>query len=198
MRTSFYNERELLIRVAAGNAQAFGEMYRHYYDRLYKVALCYIKEHESAEDAVQQVFCRVWEKRETIVNVLNFEAFITTAARNEIISAMRRKAMQHRYIHQFNQEEKIEHATPEAILVNRSKEAILSEAVASLSPQQQRIYRLSHDEGKSHAQIAGEMHISVNTVKWHASAALQSIRCFLKNHIKELSCLLLMIAVSFC
>jgi len=195
MRTPFYNERELLMRIAAGDAQAFGEMYMRYYDRLYKVALCYIKEHESAEDAVQQVFCRVWEKRESISAILNFEAFITTAARNEIIGTMRRKAKQYRYLHQCNPEEKIEHATPEAILVSRDKEAILSEAVASLSPQQQKIYRLSHDEGMSHAQIAGEMRISVNTVKWHASAALQSIRCFLKNHIEELSCLLLVISL---
>lgn len=197
MRTPFDSEKELLTRIAAGDALAFGEMYSRYYDRLYRVALCYIKEHESAEDAVQQVFCKIWEKRETVTDIINFEAFVTTAARNEIISTMRRKAVHYRYLHQFDWDEKIDLSTPEAILVNRHKETILLEAVANLSPQQQKIYRLSHNEGMSHAQIAGEMHISVNTVKWHASVALQSIRCFLKKHIKELTCLL-MIVISYC
>lgn len=198
MYTHSYNEDGLLKRITEGDANAFGEIYCHYYDRLYRVALCYIKEHQSAEDAVQQVFCRIWGKRADIPGILNFEAFVTTAIRNEIISVLRRKAIQYKYFQEAETETETESVTPETILVARDKEAILTAAITSLSPQQQKIYRLSRDEGKSYAQIAGEMSISVNTVKWHVSEALQSIRIFLKSHKKELSCLVILLAISVC
>lgn len=194
---SIYNEKDLIIRISVGDTHAFGEVYIHYYNRLYNIALRYIKEPETAEDAIQQVFCKIWEKREKIHTIINLEAFITKSVRNEIINILRRKSVEYQYIYQFITEEKIEKNTPETLLITQSTNAIFSEAITSLPPQQKKIYNLSREQGKSYAEIADQMHISVNTVKWHVSAALRAIRTFLKEHKKELSCITFIVTVYF-
>src|SRR5690606_42165635 len=54
--------------------------------------------------------------------------------------------------------------------------AILEQIISTLSPQQQRVYRMSSIEALPQQQIADEMGLSRNTVKNHLQSATKVVR----------------------
>ena len=177
------------------DARAFGQLFTLYFPRLFLFALKYSKERCQAEDTVQQVFLKCWEKRSTLSAIENIEAYLYKCIKNEVTDLIRRQVLHSRYQQQTAAEQPCSEqarALPNHELKLRlGREEILSAAINDLSPQQKRVYQLSKERGWSYARIAQEMEVSTHTVKWHASAALQSLRHFLKNHENDLFVLLI-------
>lgn len=191
-------ENILWLRVTTNDdTQAFSELFSRYYEELYFFALKYAKQKSLAEDAVQQVFCRCWEQRTALSHILNFRSYIQKAIKNEVIDAMRKHLLQLKYFDYLNAMGMEHPVTPEEKMLSSKKEEILSAAMENLSPQQMKVYWLSKQEGWSYQQIAQEMKISIHTVKWHAAAAFQAMRIFLKRHEKELFGLILLFDFAF-
>ncbi len=63
----------------------------------------------------------------------------------------------------------------------RETEQLIALAVDQLPPQKRKIYRMSQQQGKSHAEIAAELQLSPLTVKDHLKEAMRLIRIYLKN-----------------
>jgi RNA polymerase sigma-70 factor (ECF subfamily) len=66
-------------------------------------------------------------------------------------------------------------APADEAVASRQRLRQLVEAVAELPPQMQRAFRLHKLEGKSHADTARVMGISVKSVEKHISAALKAL-----------------------
>jgi RNA polymerase sigma-70 factor (family 1) len=179
-------ENECIHRLATGDPQAFRCLYLKYYDRLYAVALMYVKRTDMAEDTVQQVFCKIWEKKSQLPAFDKFENYLFILTRNEIIGIMRRGATRLNYLNSRASGQPAYVESPEDILIGKEKKQILNQAVLRLTPQQRTAYQLSRIQQMSYEEIANEMGLSISTVKWHISAALHSIRTFLKQHEREL------------
>ncbi|SEA48884.1 RNA polymerase sigma-70 factor, ECF subfamily [Arachidicoccus rhizosphaerae] len=172
------------------DANAFGQLFELYFPKLLIFALKYTRERCQAEDVVQQVFLKCWEKRNSLTAVDNIEAYLYKSIKNEVTDLLRRQVLHSKYQQQTAaQQQNLEQprALPNHELKLRlGREEILSAAINDLSPQQKRVYQLSKERGWSYARIAQEMEVSTHTVKWHASAALQSLSHFLKNHENDL------------
>ena len=65
----------------------------------------------------------------------------------------------------------------------KETEAALDKAIASLSPQRQKVYMLSRRQGFRIEEIAAEMQISYNTVRNHLVEALRQIRQYYLEHL---------------
>ncbi|MFT3932814.1 MAG: sigma factor [Chitinophagaceae bacterium] len=77
MNHSFsYIERDLPKEIAAGNAEAFTQLYDQYHQRIYNLALHITRTELIAEDLVQDVFIKVWEKRAGLSAVDNINAWL--------------------------------------------------------------------------------------------------------------------------
>jgi RNA polymerase sigma-70 factor (family 1) len=186
-----HNERELLQQVAAGNIIAFRNLFAAYYDRLYSAALVYCKIHEQAEDVVQQVFMKVWEKRHTLSQVEQPGDYLFIITRNEVLNQLRRNTLHDNYIRHIRELFSEETGSPEEVLVARQKRQIVQQAISQLPPQQQEAFRLSRDQGLSYEEIAATMNLSLSTVKGHMSKALQAVRAYCRLHQNELLIMLL-------
>jgi RNA polymerase sigma-70 factor (family 1) len=168
------------LRVAAEEEEeVFAALFRAYYDELYSTALMYIKIREMAEDIVQQVFLRVWEKREALVTVGNLKGYLFIAVRNEIMSYLRHQAIQKKYIDQVKALFVESLVTPEQQFIDKQNAEIFQQAVKNLPSQQRQVWRLSRESGLSYKEIACQMDIALPTVKDYLSNALRSIRAFL-------------------
>ncbi|HVY76557.1 MAG TPA: RNA polymerase sigma-70 factor [Puia sp.] len=185
-----HNEKDLLSRTAIGDAEAFRDLFRHYYGPVYSVAFRYIKVHDQAEDIVQQSFLKIWEKRHILSSVVRFDAYLFRIARNEIVSQFRKQAVHNRYLQHIRELFKEEQNSPEDQLIARQRRTAVQELLRKLSPQQQLAYRLSRDQGLPYEEIALAMGLSVSTVKGHITAALRNIRELAGSRRGEL-CLLL-------
>lgn len=178
-------EKALFRLIAAGDEQAFAELFGWSYDKIYSVALMYLKIHEAAEDITQQVFLKLWEKRASLAAVEEPSSYLFTIARNEILNLFRRKTTQEHYrqfvLELFRQEEH----TPEQQLIIKQKALLMEDIVRQLPLRQQEAFRLSREKGLSYEQIAVQMGVSVPTVKEHISKALAHIRTLLMANRNE-------------
>lgn len=71
--------------------ESFEELYRRYYDKIYRFVLFRIRSKEEVDDLVSQVFLNTWEylTKEKAQEVLYFKAFLYKIARNLIINVYR-------------------------------------------------------------------------------------------------------------
>lgn len=183
--TPLYDTEDLLLRIAKGDESAFATLYLHFYDKIYSIGLMYLKVHEIAEDATQQIFLKLWEKRVAFAGIKQVEAFLFVTARNEIFNMLRRRSTQENF-RSFIQELFLQEAnTPEELLILKQRAGILEGIIQTLPARQQEAFRLSREKGLRYEAIAREMNISVATVKEHISKALEHIRRLLMENKDE-------------
>ena len=188
---STFDEKALLSRVADGDEKAFTQLFERYSDVTYGFAIFYTKTGESAEEAVQEIFLKLWLKRETLREIQSFPDHLFIITRNHIIDFLRKHLREKKYRQQLVQYFKEVSFTPEQQLIFKESGEMVEKAVAMLSPQQQAIYRLRRNEDMPLDEIAFAMNLSRLTVRNHLNKALGAIRAYLRAHSQELTIFLL-------
>jgi RNA polymerase sigma-70 factor (ECF subfamily) len=173
----FADEKALLGLIAGGDQKAFTKLVDLYWNKVYSHALAYVKSSPRAKEITQDVFLRLWNKKEALNEVVDFKSFLFVLGKNQIISAMRKK------LEDLTNNDFLE--TPEDVLLPDKqlefKEEYLRilEAIDQLPPTRKLVFRLSRLEGMTYDEIAAELHISRNTVKEHIVLALNFLRTYL-------------------
>jgi RNA polymerase sigma-70 factor (ECF subfamily) len=176
------NEKELLIEIAAGNEKAFRRLFDHYWDNIYSVAFALTKSSVLSEEIVQDVFLKIWLKRDLLASVTKFDDYLFIAARNQIYNELRKKTVEQPFVEHLEQHFLESSALPEEMMLLKETKQLIDKAVEQLPAQQQAVFKLSRNEGLDHAKIAEKLGISKLTVKSHMTKALQSIRQYLQTH----------------
>jgi RNA polymerase sigma-70 factor (ECF subfamily) len=173
---------ELLIQLRDGDALAFAEIYNQYRSKIHIYAYSLCKSQAVAEEIVQEVFIRIWQKRDQINTDLPFGAYIKKITLNHVLNHLkkvaREKALQQEL---FTYIETIRNSTKETLL---EKELLKTyqEAIAQLPPQKKLVYTMSRNDDLSHDEIARALGISKNTVKNHMVEATKFIRNYINNN----------------
>jgi RNA polymerase sigma-70 factor (ECF subfamily) len=181
-----YEEKELLARIAQGDEKAFHSLFSQYKHKVYHTALRLLQSTAHAEDVLQEVFMKIWLGRDRLTEINCFSAYLNTITRNHIYNALRKLA---------NEELLLEKLLPPQPAADRQDEAIgnmslrelqdaLRKVMATLTPQQKKVFELSRMEGLKHEEIAVRLNISRETVKKHVSEALRIIRGQLQRYIQ--------------
>lgn len=177
-----YDEPTLLLKISQGDEVAFKRLFESYWDNIYGAAFAFTKSSVLAEEMVQDVFVKVWTKRESLPGVKKFRDYLFIIARNHIFSALRKKIYEEPFTDHLKDYFKEAVNLPDQQLLCRETEQLIQEAVSHLPPQQRLIYCMSRKEGLNQDEIAQKLHISKNTVKSHMSKALQFIRNYLQSN----------------
>lgn len=176
------NDQDLAQRLQAGEEAAFTALYEQYHRAIYAYLLDFVKAPALAEDLVHEVFLKLWEIRERLTITTSLRAYIYRIAHNKAVDALKKIASD-----QLLREEVfrwLEPHLPELPAAGSRAayyEQLYTEAVASLSPQRQKVFLLCREQGKTYEEAAAELGISRNTVKEHM---VQSIR-ILRQHFLE-------------
>jgi RNA polymerase sigma-70 factor (ECF subfamily) len=176
-----YNEKALLQLVAEGDELAFTQLFNRYWNTVYAQSLAYLKSVTLAQDIVQEVFLKLWSKRQSLPAVDRIDNFIFIMARNEIVSQLRKKlpsaADNDLPVHLPEQV-----LQPDKQLSFRQHNQLLENAVAQLPPQRKLVFTLNRYDGLSYEEIAQQLGISRETVKGHMVKALAFVRTYLVTH----------------
>lgn len=175
-------DNELLTRLKAGDQMAFSEIHDLYRKKIFLYAQSLCKFPDVSEEIVQEVFIKIWQKREQINTELNFGAYIKKITLNHVLNHLkkvaREKALQDEL---FVYMQTLRNSTDESLL---EKELLKSynEAIAQLPAQKKLIYKMSRYEDLSHDEIAARLNISKNTVKNHMVEATRLIRIYVTKN----------------
>jgi RNA polymerase sigma-70 factor (ECF subfamily) len=173
------DETALLSLLKQGDQRAFQVIYEQYWRDLYKLAYRRLADAQLAEDVVQEVFYRLWDKRRQL-EINNAGAYLHRAVRNEVFDRLTRSAAPSRFFELF-ETMLLETETPEDIL--RSKDLLaLVAAYADTLPDKRKVIFLLHIESKLNTQeIADKLQVSRKTVQNQLNTALTGLRSHLRS-----------------
>ncbi len=144
--------------------------------KLYRFALSYLKEQAEAEDAVQEVMIRLWDRRETLDNYQSVEAFAMTVTRNHCLDRLRKKkplsfeevpVLEKELHREGNPQQRMEVSD----VVNK-----IQMIMRELPGQQREIVQLRDVEGYAFEEIADITGLNVNLIRVNLSRARKKIR----------------------
>ena len=175
---------KLVVKMRAGDVSAFDSLYWRYYQVVYRNILKLTKDPLVSEDILQEVFIRLWEKRQDI----NFEQpvvnWIFVISFNLSIDYTRKKLREQELHRKLLLDT---NAIPQNGSVYEDYYQLLKRAIEQLSPQKQRIVKLCKLEGMTYEEAAAEMKISRHTVKEYLSAAMASLSEYVRQHANKVS-----------
>jgi RNA polymerase sigma-70 factor (ECF subfamily) len=170
------NDQELAELVSRDDTGAYDVLFRRHWKRIYAVARDLLKCGHLAEEAVQEVFLKVWAGREDLAEIKSFENWLFIIARNHIYNVLRRKAKERGFLNMLSDATGSGPAGPEEMLQAKEQSRILDDMIRRLPPQQQLALRLAHQADMSYEHIGAVMGISRHTVRNHLAKAVQSLR----------------------
>lgn len=174
------DEKLLLQQIADGSEKAFTLLLEQKWNNIYWQALTYVRSSSQAQDIVQDVFLKIWQKRKTLPEVAHFDSFLFIIARNHIISTLRKKTAFPLGYDALEVEEK--YYLPDKTLSRKNLAELIARAIDLLPQQQKTAYLLSRDQGLSHEEIARSMQVSKEAAKKNICRALNFLRSYINTH----------------
>lgn len=162
---------------------AYQELFMIHYKALTLTAYRLLNDTNAAEDIVQDVFCKLWEKKEQLQLTTSLKSYLFQMVINQSLNYLKKNKAQHNretlYSTYLNNEE--DTTTNEINFKETGKR--IEHAINNLPPACKVVFVLSRYEQFSYKQIASALNISVKAVENHMVKALKSLR-------NILSCLL--------
>lgn len=166
--------------------QGIEEGFDHYFNKYFR-ELCYFADsfldnRLEAEDVVQEIFLRFWERRKNFDTSENVKAWLFITTRNECFSILRAKKVETKRFNTFAIITDKEEMDIEEI---RIKSEVINEiviAIDKLPSQCRKIFILKYISGLKQKQIADQLGLSTNTVKNQLQRAYQLLRLNLVKH----------------
>lgn len=177
---SLFADKRLFKEVSEGSERAFQLIFEQFYQRMYSFAVTVVKSPHVAEEIVQEVFIRLWEQRELLAEIKNPKNYIFILIRNQAFNYLRAAANEQKRRQQLWEALQQRAEQAESPLESEEAERFFEKILAKLSRQQQKVFRMSREEGFSHQQIADELNLSKLTVKKHVADSLKVFKSYLK------------------
>ncbi|QJB30387.1 RNA polymerase sigma-70 factor [Chitinophaga oryzae] len=183
-RSSIPDEREQLLAIAAGNEAAYTRMFNTYSQQVFNAAMLYLKDPAAAREVVQEIFMRVWLKREALNAIDDFSDYLFILTRNHIYDSFRKQQVKQKAMAYLGMQEPGYANDTDHVVQDHQYQQILHDAIDSLPPARKKIY-LARKQGLSNEEISHQLNISVHTVKKQLQLALRSLRSIIKQQLNH-------------
>ena len=199
-RKEMENTEQIVIgQLKQGKEEAYRYLYRHHYAPLCHVAKEYVGDEALAEHLVGDVIFHLWEVHETLDIHTSLRSYLVRAVRNRCLDYLDSRRQKHEI--SFSELESGEQPLEERYilsddyplgsLLEKELDHEIRRAISRLPEECRRVFLKSRFEEKKYEEIARELDISVNTVKYHIKNALSLL-------YKELGKYLLPCLILFC
>jgi len=178
--------KSLLLCVSEGDENAFNVLFRAYYPRISSFAMRLTRSEITAQETVQEVFIKIWLKRNALRSINNFDAYLFAIVRNHVYNILRRQALEIQARTLLQSEMNIAVSGEEDPLFE--KKQLLRRVIDGLPLQQRKVLQLCRLQGLKYQEAAELLNISQLTVKAHLQQALRNIRLQLGRLILSLLC----------
>ena len=163
-------------QIAKGDQRSFEDIYRLFFIRLFNFALLYVHKKEIAEEVVNDVMMKVWNKREGLTGIQNLETYLFVAVRNQSLNYQSQFSNFHVALEPENgRGEIINLNDPEKELEWKEIHFRLNQAIDQLPGQCRTVFKLIKEEGFKYKQVAEILNISPRTVETQLFRAIKKL-----------------------
>ena len=182
------DEAQALVKaLKEGNQLAFSIVYKTYAAQTFSLAFKYLLNKELAEDAVQNLFLKLWLKKEEIDETKPINRYLFRMLKNDLLNTLR-DSKKNIYLLEdcLSMVLELEDNSQNENL-KQEQMNIIQQALEQLSPQRRKVFEMKVSGKYSNQEIADKLNLSINTIKFQYSQSLKQIRAT----VGELSLLLL-------
>jgi RNA polymerase sigma-70 factor (family 1) len=166
---------------SAGEA-AFEALYTLYFVRLFRFSFSIIHQKESAEEIVNDVFLKLWEKRDRVPAIDNLPLYLYVSVKNRSLNHLRDSAGVHIVEISARCDDYIRFdVNPETILLDAEGVRRIQTAIDDLPPRCKLIFSLIKEDGLKYKDVARLLDLSVKTIETQLAIALRKIATALQR-----------------
>jgi RNA polymerase sigma-70 factor (family 1) len=191
-------DQELFSNINAGDEASFEYVFITYYDALCKYAYNILKDKSNSEEAVEDIFIKLWENHEVIHINQSIKAYLYKAVHNRCINILNHIKVTNKYVTDSvsNYSDIVSPVSsdyPVANLILKELEKEIDSSLSILPKQCREVFMLIRNEDLSYREAAEKLGVSENTIKTQLHRALISLR----NNLKEYLPVIVMFILSF-
>lgn len=161
---------------------SFRIFFDEHYQRLCSYAFSFLKDEESCEDIVQDIFIKIWSNRQDLIGSEQLKFYVFSAVRNNCLTRLQ-KNKKYRVV-EMNDEDEVGEINikldPEDEKANPTE--LIAKALDRLPPKCREVFLLSRIGNLTYLQIADNLGISIKTVENQMGKALKILRIFAKEN----------------
>lgn len=170
-----HTDNNLLICLKQGDIVAFDELYHRYSRKLMAFSLTFFPDQQLAEEAVQEVFVRVWERRKKLDETKSFKSYLFQAVKFYVYN----------YIRDRKKDCSLDNLSDENVIGARNQEddytynemeLMVMELIEKLPKVQKEVFKLNKLKGMKSDKIAHQMKLSKRTIEHHIYLASKSLK----------------------
>ena len=170
----------LVEQLKKGNELAFTQLYDIFSKPLYRSILRLVKDEDITQELLQDLFLKIWEKRESIKPDSSFKSYLYKVAENLAYQHFRKVGKNDRLIAKLIMSYSDLDSNAEEKMISREDHQLLKRAIEHLAPKGKQVYTLCKLNGKSYEEAAEELGISKKTVSGHIVQANKDVKRYFR------------------
>jgi RNA polymerase sigma-70 factor (ECF subfamily) len=188
------NDNEIISQVLKGDHQAYAGLVNRYQNYVFTLTLRMIKNREDAEEVAQDVFIKAYKYLADFRGASKFSTWLYTIVNNTCITFLRKKKLD---VHSLDNEtlfaraDNIDSGSRADTVEQKSRQAMVNEAIALLNPDDAQIITLFYKAEQSLEETAQVLGIEVNAAKVRLHRARARLKDKMETHfaheIKDLN-----------
>jgi RNA polymerase sigma-70 factor (ECF subfamily) len=167
---------ETIRRIRRGDKQEFEKLFRSSYVSLVRYARVLLKDHDMAEEIVQDLFFRLWQGRENLKIESSLNGYLFRSVHNRSLHYLEHLKVVSRHAGEIAAESPVSSdSVTEDIYYSELQEKV-TRVLDRLPERCRAIFRMSRFEGLKYNEIADKLSVSLKTVEADMGKALREFR----------------------
>ena len=181
MKTS---EEKLVARLqeASTREEAFRDLLQQYQERLYWQIRNIVKNHEDADDVLQNTFIKIFRNIGKFKGESQLFSWMYRIATNEAITFLNNRAKKQSITSEELQQQILENLENDVFFDGDEIQLKLQKAIATLPQKQQQVFNMKYFQELKYKEISEILETSVGALKASYHHATKKIEEFLKQH----------------
>jgi len=175
------NEEKILHQIANGDSKSFEILYKSFSEKVYNIALSYVKNIEDAEEITQNVFVKIHKNASSFKNKSSVSTWIYRIVVNTSLNYIKKKNRFTLFDSIAKQSELIDFNHPRALLEQKENANTLFKVIDYLPNNQKTAFILSYIECLPRQEVADIMKVSLKSIESLLQRAKQNLRSKLEK-----------------
>ncbi len=168
---------EIIRRIRKGDVAQFESLFRSSYVPLVKYAKTILKDHDSAEEIVQDLFFRLWKDKEKISIESSLNGYLYRAVHNSCLHHIQHSKVVEKYAETLLENSPVASPDNPTDIMNYNELQIKIVRILERLPERAgKVFCMSRFEGLKYSEIAKRLSVSVKTVEANMGRALKEFR----------------------
>jgi RNA polymerase sigma factor (sigma-70 family) len=169
-----------LQRLQQNDEQALAAIMRKYYTSLYNYGSRFTSDEGLIKDCIQEVFISLWQRRENAASILSPRYYLLRAVKNKVLKSLHQHNIRSGTVALEEEYDFLQEFSVEKLIIDKQmseeQASILRKTMAQLSKRQHELIYLKFYQHLDHAQIAGLMNLSRQSVYNLLHETIQKLR----------------------